>query len=181
MARLVGATRRLVGKVVDARVPRADMGRRVSPGYYKEASHSRAGLWTGRRIPTNIRRVRRLCRFVPMLVAIVVACDEGDVHFTTNFASDFTPARHTVSVLGVYKDGRMSTSGWETLGPHVMPALGTAHCDVGYNALVSSNGALADAIDEYARADGPTDDLLAQISPRGEGTFVGFTPEGRTK
>jgi hypothetical protein len=134
-------------------------------------------------IATNIRRVRYLRRFAFTLIAIMVACDEGDVHFTTNFASDFTPGRHTVSVLGVYKDGRMSSSGWETLAPHVAPALGASRCDVGYNTLASSNGALADAIDEYARADGPTDDLLTQISPAAKGdlvlvlTFAGKLPQ----
>jgi hypothetical protein len=57
---------------------------------------------------------------------------------------------------------------------------------VGYDALVSSNAALASAVDEYARADGPTDDLLAQLAPAAQGdlvlvlTFAGKLPEPAT-
>jgi hypothetical protein len=110
-----------------------------------------------------------------LVIAIVVfaaACDEGDAHFTTKVASDFAPARRRVSVLGVYKDGRMSPEGWEALAPRLGTALGPTPCDVGYNQLTSANGALADAIDEYARANGPTDDLLAQLAPAAKGDLV---------
>jgi hypothetical protein len=116
-------------------------------------------------------------------VTLAVGCDEGDAHFTVNFASDFSPARNTVSVLGVYKDGRMSASGWEALAPRFEPALGGAHCEAGYNTLASSDGVLAGAIDDYARAEGPTDDLLALISPAARGdlilvvTFAGELPQ----
>jgi hypothetical protein len=125
----------------------------------------------------------RLPCFRLLLVVTALACDEGDARFTTKFASDFTPARHTVSVLGVYRDGRMSSDGWQAFAPRVAPALGGAHCDVGYDLLASANGALADAIDEYTRADGPTDDLLAQLAPAAKGdlvlvlTFAGKLPQ----
>jgi hypothetical protein len=118
-----------------------------------------------------------------LFLIALLACDEGDAHFTTKLASDFTPAHRTVSVLGVYKDGRMSSDGWQALAPRVAPALGAANCDVGYDILSSANGAVADAIDEYARADGPTDDLLAQLAPAAKGdlvlvlTFAGKLPQ----
>jgi hypothetical protein len=121
-----------------------------------------------------------------LFVVAATACDEGDAHFTTKLASDFAPARHTVSVLGVYKDGRMSSDGWRALSPRVAPALGAADCEMGYGVLVSSNRALADAIDEYTRADGPTDDLLAQLAPAAKGdlvlvlTFAGTLPRAAT-
>jgi hypothetical protein len=69
---------------------------------------------------------------------------------------------------------------------HRTSALGTDHCDVGYDALASANGALADAIDEYARADGPTDVLLTQLAPAAKGdlvlvlTFAGKLPKRGT-
>jgi hypothetical protein len=118
-----------------------------------------------------------------LLIVTSAACDEGDARFTTKVASDFAPARHTVSVLGVYKDGRMSSDAWQAVGPHVAPALGGANCEVGYDILASANGALANAIDEYARADGPTDELLAQLSVAAKGdlvivlTFAGKLPQ----
>lgn len=107
--------------------------------------------------------------------AMLVACNSGDTRdarFTTRFASDFAPTRRTVSVLGVYEDGRMSPEGWRALGPRVVDALHVDGCDVGYNALAIANGPLAAAIDDYARADGPTDDLLAQLSPAAKGDLV---------
>ncbi len=107
--------------------------------------------------------------------SVLVGCNSGDTrdaHFTTKFASDFAPTRRTVSVLGVYEDGRMSSRGWLALGPRVVDALHAGGCDVGYDAVASANGPLAAAIDDYARANGPTDDLLAQISPAAKGDLV---------
>jgi hypothetical protein len=80
----------------------------------------------------------------------------------------------------------MSTRGWDVLAPYVARALGSSDCDVGYDALISSNEALADAIDEYARADGPTDELLGQLAPAAQGdlvlvlTFAGKLPQRAT-
>jgi hypothetical protein len=121
-----------------------------------------------------------------LLLATVVACDEGDTHFTVKFASNFTPAQHAVSVLGVYQDGRMSTYGWNSLVSYLTPALGSAHCDVGYDSLAPSNAVLADAVDGYTREEGPTDDLLAQLAPAAQGdlvlvlTFAGKLPQRAT-
>jgi len=107
-----------------------------------------------------------------LLVAAFACGDEGDAHFTIKFASDFAPTQHGVSVLGVYQDGQMSPRGWEALAPYVVPALGSANCDVGYDSLISTNTALADAIDGYTREDGPTDDLLGQLAPAAQGDLV---------
>ena len=124
----------------------------------------------------------RVPSFILVLVT-AVGCDDGGAHFTTQFASDFIPVRQTVSVLGVYKDGRMSSDGWQALAPRMAPALGAAHCDAGYEMLAPTYGVLAEAIDEYAQADGPTDDLLAQLAPAAKGelvlvlTFAGNLPQ----
>jgi hypothetical protein len=112
------------------------------------------------------------CSLLALLALTAISCDEGDAHFTINFASDFSPAKHAVSVLGVYKDGQMSAGGWEALAPRVSPAICAGDCEVGYNALVATNGALADAIDAYAQANGPTDDLLGQLAPAAKGDLV---------
>lgn len=125
----------------------------------------------------------KACTF-PICVAILAAisaCDDT-VKFTTKFASDVAPARRTVSILGVYKDGRMSVDGWQALAPHLMTAFGGGDCAVGYDMLASANQNLAGAIDDYAQADGPTDDLLAQLAPAARGdsilvlTFAGKLP-----
>jgi hypothetical protein len=107
-----------------------------------------------------------------LLAFVSGSCDESDAHFSVKFASDFSPARHTISVLGVYKDGQMSPDGWAAIAPRVGPAICAGDCEVGYNTLASTNGALADAIDAYAEADGPTDDLLAKLAPAAKGDLV---------
>jgi hypothetical protein len=118
-----------------------------------------------------------------VLLVAVAACDQSDVLFTTKVPSDLARTTHAASVLGVYRDGRMSMAGWDVLAPYVEPALGSAHCEVGYDTLVGSNAALASAVDDYARANGPTDELLAQLAPAAQGdlilvlTFAGKLPE----
>jgi hypothetical protein len=131
-------------------------------------------LYGTRRAEQRVR-VHRL-RLGSSLVSCAFAlsqfgCASGAA-FDTRLASDFAPAHHTVSVLGVYKDGRMALGSWDTLGPYFRRALGTAPCSIYYDALVSSNQDLANAIDEYARDEGPTGNLLTQIAPAAQGDLI---------
>jgi hypothetical protein len=168
------------------------MGCRYLPPHAREAlsgatarrKSSSGGPFRDNLLSVPARRV--LVPLVPLLVVAAFACDERAI-FTTKVASDLASTKHTASVLGVFRDGRMSMGGWDVVAPYLEPVLGSgsSHCDVGYDALVSSNTSLASAIDEYARADGPTDDLLAQIAPAAQGdlvlvlTFAGKLPEPR--
>jgi hypothetical protein len=43
---------------------------------------------------------------------------------------------------------------------------------VGYDVLAPNNSPLADAINDYTLADGPTDDLLAQLAPAARGDLI---------
>jgi hypothetical protein len=113
----------------------------------------------------------------------IAACGSQDARMTTKLASDFAPARHAVSVLGVYKDGQMSAEAWDTIGPKLSPSLGAAECADGYSeAMRSTQDVLMSAIDDYARSNGPTDELLAQVAPAARGdlivviTFAGKLP-----
>ena len=82
----------------------------------------------------------------------------------------------------------MSADAWTTMASSVSPSLGANECAAGYSdALQSGNGDLLSAIDDYARSDGPTDDLLAQIAPAAKGdlivvfTFAGQLPAPKPK
>jgi hypothetical protein len=116
----------------------------------------------------------KIHRFIPLAIAVAmaVACDDGDAHFTTKFASNFARAQRSASILGVYKDGRMAADAWGAYAPFVARAFGSAPCEIGYEALASANSPLASAIDEYARAEGPSDDLLAQIAGAAKGDLI---------
>ena len=71
----------------------------------------------------------RLPRATPALLVLAAGCGSPDARVGTKFASDFVPARHAVSVLGVFKDGQMSADAWETMGPKLSPSLGASECD----------------------------------------------------
>jgi hypothetical protein len=112
----------------------------------------------------------------------IVGCT-GGANFTTRLASNFAPAHHTVSVFGVYQDGRMALGSWDVFAPYLKPALGPAQCPVLYDTLAVSDQELANALDELARDEGPTDHLLAPVAPAAAGdlilvlTFAGKLPE----
>ncbi len=131
------------------------------------------------------------------VLAVASACGSQGARTATKFASDFAPAGHVVSVLGVFKDGQMNVDAWETMSPKIAPSLG-AHgaanatdatdCAAGYSeALSSEHAELTSAIDDYARSNGPTDELLAQIAPAARGdlivvvTFAGKLPVAKPK
>jgi hypothetical protein len=111
---------------------------------------------------------------VGLLAALTVTCAEDGAHFTTRVASGFTPAQHSISVLGVFRDGRMSDEAWkDTLKPHVETSLGVSPCDAGYGSgSLATHEALASAIDDYAREEGPTDALLEQLAPAAQGDLI---------
>jgi hypothetical protein len=105
------------------------------------------------------------------------ACSD-EAQFTTRFASDFSPSLHTVSVLGVFRDGQMSTEAWESLGPKLSSPFGGT-CDTAYAGLVTYNQPLSSAIDDYVRANGPGDELLEQLAPAATGDLIAvFTVAG---
>jgi hypothetical protein len=119
--------------------------------------------WSSRELPTSAhlaehaiascddrQTVKPSCFVQPALVA-VLACDPGDVHLSATVAPDFAPATHSVSVLGVYKDGQISADGWESLAPRLGATLGSGSCEPGYNSLTTSNQRLADAIQHVSR------------------------------
>lgn len=115
------------------------------------------------------------CSLAGLLLALATAsCGSTEANFTTRFAPGFSPARHPVSVLGVYKDGRMNAEAWDSLAPKVSAWLGAARCEAGYVDASSAkvNQSLWAAVDEYTRSNGPTDDLLAELAPAAQGDLV---------
>jgi len=103
-------------------------------------------------------------------LAVLSACSDA-AQITTRYAPSYTHAPHTVSLLGVYKDGRMNPDVWEQIGPGMSAPLG-GKCDPGYDMLVTSNPELSAAIDDYARANGIGDELLDQLGPAAKGDLV---------
>ncbi len=109
-------------------------------------------------------------RCLALAPALLCACS-GDAQLSSRFASGFTRAPHTVSVFGVYKDGRMSSEAWEQVGPGLSRPFG-ATCEQAYAQIESRTQPLSGAIDDYARANGVGDDLLEQLAPAAQGDLI---------
>jgi hypothetical protein len=104
------------------------------------------------------------------VTAPAAACSDY-ASVTARFAPDFPQGRHTVSVLGIFKDGQMSTDAWESIGARLSAPFGST-CTTGYAQLVATNQAASTAVDDYIRANGPGDEILEQLAPGASGDVV---------
>lgn len=112
--------------------------------------------------------------YVLALILAVAGCG-SDAKFATNYDPAFRRATNAVSVLGVYKDGRMSSEAWNDLGPRFASAFGGEACDVFYSdALLAKDPALAAAVDDEARANGVTDSLAGALAPASGAETIAF-------
>jgi hypothetical protein len=107
-------------------------------------------------------------------LAAAVACGSQDAEFTTEFTPEFAQSpRATVSVFGVYKDGRMSAEAWDQYGLRLSAPLASKACDVEFSTgLGAKDLDLFTAVDSYARANGVTDDLVDLFGPAAKGDLV---------
>jgi hypothetical protein len=97
----------------------------------------------------------------------------GDEAYSVKYASDYTRAPGKLAFLGIFKDGRMNSDYWDQLGPKLTLPYAGAPCAAGYtNELVVQNAELSTAIDDYARANGITDDLLEKLAPMTDGDLI---------
>src|SRR5262249_1056360 len=82
--------------------------------------------------------VRMALALFPMLAAM--GCASEDAHFEVQSAPDFRSQGVSLSVFGVFRDGRMSVDAWDQLGPKLSPSFGNAMCDVAFGKrLLESN------------------------------------------
>jgi hypothetical protein len=102
------------------------------------------------------------------------ACAGEDADLTTYLSPSLTAkAPHTLSVFGVFRDGRMSARAWDELSPKLTSILGPEPCPAAFSTdLVTGDGALASAIDDYSKNYGLTEPLLDRIAPAAKGDLV---------
>jgi hypothetical protein len=122
----------------------------------------------------NTRRVGCARIVVGGLLAVLsIGC--GDESFNVRYAPDYPRAGSTVSIFGTFKDGRLSAESWEQLGPTLSLPFGQGTCETAYSdKLINGAPALASATDEFARANGVTDELLDQFGPMAKGDAILF-------
>ncbi|HZU83472.1 MAG TPA: hypothetical protein VE987_11170 [Polyangiaceae bacterium] len=111
--------------------------------------------------------------YAPLLSLVLGLGCAGESKFAANFAPDFDVRHHRVSILGVYKDGQLSSEAWGQFGPGVERFLGGGTCEVGFDSsLAVTHASLAEAIEDYARSNGLTDDLLSELAPAARGDLI---------
>jgi hypothetical protein len=67
----------------------------------------------------------------------------------------------------------MSSEAWDELRPRIEASFGGSRCEAAYREPVgSTNDPLPGAIGDYARTNGPTDDLLVQLAPAAQGDLI---------
>jgi hypothetical protein len=111
------------------------------------------------------------------LLALVVLstadCAQSDAQFNVEYAPGFPRGGASVSIFGIFKDGRMSADSWEDLGRKLTAPLGNGTCEIAYSdELIKTNPGLSSAVDDYARADGLTDELLGTFAPVARGDLI---------
>ena len=78
-----------------------------------------------------------------------------------------------VSVLGVYRDGRLAPEAWDLFRAHLSPLFGTSACEPGYPDILTVSGTpTLTAVDDFTRANGVTDELLEKLSPMAKGDLI---------
>jgi len=118
-----------------------------------------------------------------LVVVLAGACAQTDAQFNVEYAPGFSRSGSAISVFGVFKDGRMSSDSWAELGPKLAASLANGPCEIAYSDdFVKTKPGLSSAVDDYARANGLTDDLLNHFAPVARGDLImTFSVSGSTK
>lgn len=117
------------------------------------------------------------------LLGTVTACGAGDdYNFNVNTAPSFKRDGNSISVFGVFRDGRMNPETWEDLAPKFSGVLHNPACASAISmGLRSSSSPIFQAVDDVARSDGITDLLLQKFEPAAQGdTILVIIVDGKT-
>lgn len=107
------------------------------------------------------------------LLASVPSCVDEKARFAVNYAPGFNTSGAKVSVLGVFRDGRMNPETWDDVAPRFRTALRGEPCEIAVsNGLRSLNPPVFGAVDDVARSSGITDALFEQFAPASTGDTI---------
>jgi hypothetical protein len=107
-----------------------------------------------------------------------------EAQFTVNRAPTFAQTHNTISIFGVYKDGRLEPGSWLRFGSRISNALARESCETGFSErLRDEEPDLFTRAAAEARESGITPELLTEFAPRADGELIlvlyvsGSTPE----
>jgi hypothetical protein len=114
--------------------------------------------------------------FLGLLLAASAAlsCADGSARFEAKYAPGFAEGPQSISLFGVYQDGRMSPDAWTEIGSKLSPVLGQKLCEVAYgNKLREADPQLFFDLDKATQSEGITEDLLDKFVPAAQGETIG--------
>ena len=118
-----------------------------------------------------VRLATKLLGFLCIASMTHLACS-SDTNVIIARAPNFDLSSASVSVFGVYSEGRWNPSEWDKLGRR-LSSLGAGPCEPGFNdSLRNNDKELFNAIDREARSNGVTDKMLVQLSAGAQGDLV---------
>ena len=106
-------------------------------------------------------------------LVLAAACAPNDAQFSVRSAADFVADKRTVSVFGVYRDGKMSPKYWELLATPFAGALGSPTCEIGFGEHLSTDDPeLYSKIDHDTRDDGLSPEIVGLAAARAKGDVI---------
>ena len=119
-------------------------------------------------------RSMKAMRAVVALGLCLASAACGDDSFQVRRAPEFPrTAASRVSVFGVYKDGRLAPEAWDPLRSPIKQLFGPTTCEPGYPDLLTASGTpVLQAVDDFSRANGVTDELLDLLATHAKGDYV---------
>jgi hypothetical protein len=109
-----------------------------------------------------------------MLCAVETCATSGDrePQFSVTRAADFSKGE-TVSVFGVFRNGRLSPEAWDDFGAGLSLPFSQETCQAAYTKdLVNTNPEVMSTVDDYAKENGVSDELLNQFAPMARGDTI---------
>ena len=101
---------------------------------------------------------------------VILACG-SDV--TVQRVASYAPHGTTLSVLGVFKNGRMDPGAWNEWAPTIVAAVGDETCTAAFDdRMEKAAPALFTELDEQTRQDGITDELLDRAASNARGGAI---------
>lgn len=103
----------------------------------------------------------------------LTSCAEGGASYQVRYEPGFAPGPTTISVLGVFHEGRMNRESWIQVGPPLSALLGQRPCEAAFSdELANDNPELYTAFDESVKSEGISEELLTRLAPYAEGSLI---------
>ena len=120
-------------------------------------------------------RVARGSFWGRLAICAVAACatsGDGQPQFTVTRATDFSQGK-TVSVFGIFRNGRLGPEAWDDFGAELSVPFSQKVCEAAYTRdLANTKPDLTSAVDDYAKENGVSDELLDRFAPLAKGDTI---------